>query len=520
MPHIVPFSGSGDDNWIVEGWARTKLKAQDPTRAFGYVMSTVREEYAAIMDVLDQAVDHLTPAQISVQLAAGGVDLHPVVVAQRLRALRDTFLAVSGQPDNDIERWQELNGARWRYTATAQGRQVQRLWTLLAAEGLVQREIPLDGLARMREALAALQEEDVTPEDLVKLAGQAFVEHDQLDASLVGQADMLAQLADRFDLDADGTAELKQLIVEYATHVVVHLDQGVVAVHTQLVRLRPRFTELAAACRAQSRAGALVARGVLAPSRGAQEGDWEQLLSWFAPSSGRCARFGLQLVRAIPMMHANLRRQQSVAGPGTLRAKALSLAAACRDARRGEAVFRASLADRPWVKLHTCAEGEGGGEVVSWHAGPRVSALAMLRASGQSGPRGTVTPRRDRAEAAREVARERERVEAEQREAVAEALAGVFPLSDRACRVALRAVMAAARGVEVGGVRAGQVGGVGCVLTAVEGALGRVDGVGWSVLVPGRQVAFHPEAVTGAARAAELRGARSDVAAVRVEVLA
>ncbi len=485
---------------------------------FGYVMSTVREEYAAIMDVLDQAVDHLTPAQISVQLEASGIDLHPGVVAQRLRALRDTFLAVSGQPDNDIERWQELNGARWRYTATAQGRQVQRLWTLLAAEGMVQREIPLDGLARIREALAALGEA-VAPEDLVKLAGQAFVEHDHLDASLVGQADILAQLAVRFDLDAAGTAELKQLIVEYATHVVVHLDREVVAVHAQLVRLRPRFAELAAACRAQSRAGALVARGVLAPSRGAQEGDWEQLLSWFAPASGRSARFGLQLVRAIPMMHANLRRQQSVAGPGTLRAKALSLAAACRDARRGEAVFRASLADRPWVKLHTCAEGEGG-EVVSWHAGPRVPALAMLRASGQSGPRGTVAPRRDRAQAAREVARERERVEAEQRAAVAEVVAGVFPLSDGACRLALRAVMAAARGVEVGGVRAGRAGGVGCVLTAVEGALGRVDGVGWSVLVPGRQVAFHPEAATGAQRAAKRCGGRPEVAAVRVEVLA
>ncbi|MFE1764068.1 DUF2397 domain-containing protein [Streptomyces angustmyceticus] len=519
MSHFAGSGDAGDDDWIVEGWARAKLRAQDPSRVFGYVVSTVREEYAAIMDVLDQAVDHLTPAQISVQLAAGGIDLHPVVVAQRLRALRDTFLAVSGQPDNDIERWQELNGARWRYTATAQGRQVQRLWTLLAAEGMVQREIPLDGLARIREALAALQEEAVAPQDLVKLAGQAFVEHDQLDASLVGQADMLAQLADRFDLDADGTAELKQLIVEYATHVVVHLDREVVAVHAQLVRLRPRFAELAAVCRAQSRAGALVARGVLAPSRGAQEGDWEQLLSWFAPASGRAARFWLQLVRAIPMMHANLRRQQSVAGPGTLRARALSLAAACRDARWGEAVFRASLADRPWVKLHTCAEGEGG-EVVSWHAGPRVPALAMLRASGQSGPRGTVAPRRDRAEAAREVARDRERVEAEQRAAVAEVLAGVFPLSDRACRVALRAVMAAARGVQVGGVRAGRVGGVGCVLTAVEGALGRVDGVGWSVLVPGRQVAFHPEAATGAACAVQRRGGRPDVAAVRVDVLA
>ncbi|MFD9047211.1 DUF2397 family protein [Streptomyces zaomyceticus] len=482
-------------------------------------MSTVRQEHTAIMGVLDQAVDHLTPSEIAVELAARGVTLHPVVVAQRLRALQDTFLAVWGQPDNEIERWQELNGARWRYTATAHGRQVQRLWSVLSAEGMVQREVALDGLARIRDALTALQGEAVAPQAAAKLAGQVFVEHDQLDASLVGQSDMLARLADRFDLDAEGTGELKQLIVEYATHVVVHLDREVVAVHGLLVGLRPRFAELAAACGSQSRAGALVARGVLAPSRGAQQGDWEQLLGWFAPASGRAWRFGLQLVRAIPMMHANLRRQQSVVGPGTLRAKALSLAAACRSSERGEAVFRASLADRPWAKLHTCAEGEDS-EVISWHEGPRVPALAMLRASGQSGPRGPVPPRRDREEAAREVARERERAGAERRAAAAEVLAGVFPLSDRACRLALRAVMAAARGAEMDGVRAGCSEGVVCTLTGVEGAVGRVDGVTWSVLVPGRQVAFHPQAAGGPAGGTLAQMPRGRAAAVRVEVLA
>lgn len=220
------------------------------------------------------------------------------------------------------------------------------------------------------------------------------------------------------------------------------------------------------------------------------------------------------------MMHDNLRRQQSVVRPGTLRAKALSLAAACRDREWGEAVFRASVADRPWAKLHTCAEAEDG-EVVSWHEGPRVPTVAMLRASGQSGPRGVVTPRRDRGEAAREVARERERVEAQRRAAAAEVLAGEFPLSDRACRLALRAVMAAAQGSEAGGVRVGYWQGVGCTLTAAQGVVGRIDGVEWSVLVPGRQVAFHPQAPggPGSGEARHMRDGRGQ-AAVRVEVVA
>ncbi|OXZ01511.1 hypothetical protein BEH93_30380 [Streptomyces sp. 2R] len=60
---------------------------------------------------------------------------------------------------------------------------------------------------------------------------------------------------------------------------------------------------------------------------------------------------------------------------------------------------------------------------------------------------------------------------------------------------------------------------MGCTLTAVRGVVGRVDGVAWSVLVPGRQVAFHPRAAgppgDGAAGAA---GGGRVQAALRVEV--
>lgn len=111
MPHNVAFCDPGTDDWIVDEWTRTGPGAQDPTRALGYTVSRVRHEYAAVMGVLDQAVDHLTPAEIAVELAARGVALQPGVVAQRLKALQETFLAVSGQPDNEIERWQELSGA-------------------------------------------------------------------------------------------------------------------------------------------------------------------------------------------------------------------------------------------------------------------------------------------------------------------------------------------------------------------------------------------------------------------------
>ncbi|MDL5198613.1 DUF2397 family protein [Streptomyces sp. ALI-76-A] len=507
-------AGDSETDWVVEGWADAGMAAGDPARVVGYVLSPLRGQYLAIMEVLEQSVDHLTPAEVRAALAAEGTELPLATVTTRLRALSDTFLAASGRPDSEVERWHELNGARWRYSATPRGRQMQRLWTQLASDGLVPREIPMDGLSRIQQALAAIHGDQSSNAALSELAGQVFVEHDHLDGALVGQADMLAQLADRFNLDLRATGELKQLILEYATHVVVHLDAAVVRIHAELVRLRPRFAELAAARRGQSPAGALVARGVLAPARGLRAADWEQLLGWFSPGSGKAARFGLQLVRAIPMLHANLLRHQSVGGPATLRARALSLAVACQDPHHGRAVLRQALADRPWTKLHTVAEADTS-EVVSWHEGPRVAALAMLRATGQSSARGAVTGRKPRDES--EAVRRRAEREARHGAAVAEVLAGAGPLSDAACRLALRAVMAAARALEDSAGRIGQAEGVGCTLVAAAGVVGRVEGVRWSVLVPGRRVLFHPPVAVAAGRVPAGRRAEPAKVAVLVE---
>ncbi|MEE1806770.1 hypothetical protein [Streptomyces sp. BE133] len=118
------------------------------------------------------------------------------------------------------------------------------------------------------------------------------------------------------------------------------------------------------------------------------------------------------------------------------------------------------------------------------------------------------------------MALEKQQREAERRAAVVEILAGVFPLSDRACRVALRAVTAAARGVERDGGRTGRAEGVGCTLTAAPGVVGRVDGVTWSVLVPGRQIVFHREGVGGGAVSLPQLSGGTGAVAVCVEVAA
>lgn len=77
--------------------------------------------------------------------------------------------------------------------------------------------------------------------------------------------------------------------------------------------------------------------------------------------------------------------------------------------------------------------------------------------------------------------------------------------------------MAAARALEDSAGRIGQAEGVGCTLVAAAGVVGRVEGVRWSVLVPGRRVLFHPPVAVAAGRVPAGRRAEPANVAVLVE---
>ncbi len=110
----------------------------------------------------------------------------------------------------------------------------------------------------------------------------------------MGAEDSLAGLAERFDLDRESTAELKGLLVDYATHVAAELERGTQQAHDVLHRhLRPHFADLAAISVAGSQARALIARGALTASKGGRVADWEGLTAWCDPHTGRSSRFAL-----------------------------------------------------------------------------------------------------------------------------------------------------------------------------------------------------------------------------------
>jgi hypothetical protein len=356
------------------------------------------------------------------------------------------------------------------------------------------REIPLASLNRVVRVLEQLTASVAGPEaDVAELVGQLFTSHDDLDAALVGAEESLTGLANRFDLDVESAAELKGLLVDYATRVAAELDRGAALAYQQLVALQSHFETLAATAVAASDARVLIERGALSASRGGRTADWRGLMAWFDPSAGRAARFGYRLVRALPGMHANLRRLHSSAGAVTSRARILAFARAAADPRWGTLVTNAALGDHSWRKLHGAADDADLPRPPSWRGGPTVEVPDLLRKTGTTGARGRA-PAARQDDAAREViaARRAARM-AEHRAALREILAASpgAPLSDTAARVALRALLVAARAGSVGGRRVGEIDGLACTLVHTGVGAGVVAAPTWRAWVPGRVVVFH-----------------------------
>ncbi len=464
----------------------------DDREVLTYLVVPESDQYIAIMDVLEASVLDLTEAEVATRLSAVGVHIATDTLDARLQQLR-TWGAVSSRPDaSRILRYADLLGRHWRYCATPAGRHVQRFYRTVLAGTKAVREIPLPSLHRV---VAAAEELAGTGDRAanVEMIRQLFINHDDLDAALVGAEDSLAGLIDRFDLNDAATTELKSLLVGYATHVAVELDQGAARTYRALASLRGRFPEFAASTVASSDARTLIERGALVAGRGGRVEDWRGLLTWFDPTSGRAARFGLRLVRALPGMHLNLRRLHSSAGSATGRSRALALARACGNPEFGTAVFLAAVGDHRWRKLYGEADDSDSQRPQGWRDAPKVTVPELLRLTGRSGARGRAPAARDDS-AAREVVEERRRQRAAIREAAIQEILAAAPgseLSDPAARVALATLLAATRASARAGRRHAERDGLSCTVFDRPGTTGLLCGPRWRVMTPSRWIVFH-----------------------------
>jgi hypothetical protein len=474
------------------------LGAADGRRVMTYLVVRESDDYIAIMDVLESSVSDLTPDEVAAALRAAGRALDTKVVEQRLDALA-AWLAVSPRTDaSRIQRYVDLLARNWRYTATPAGRQVHRFYRAVLAGTPVLREIPLTSLGRIVAALDALAADAVGRAALsdvqrIDHIGALFTSHDDLDGALVGAEDALAGLADRFDLDDERMAELKGLLVGYATRVAAELDAGSARAARSLEVLRPVFADLAALAVTNSEARALIERGALTASRGGRVSDWEGLATWLDAGTGRAARFSLRLVRALPGMHANLRRLHTSSGTATSRTRALGLARASAHPELGTQIWQAALGDHPWRKLHNAADDADLARLPAWRSGPQVDVPDLLRSSGRTGPRGKGGAARDDSHARADVAAARQNRLEVHDTALREILAAApgAPLSEAAARIALNSLMASVRTGATGTRRTASRDGLAATLIFTGDGVGVLRAPTWRVLLPGRHILFH-----------------------------
>jgi len=466
---------------------------QDARGVLSYLVAPEAAHYIAIMDVLEASITDLTPDEVAAALASAQRPIEVGVVQLRLDQLRE-WGAVSARSDTArILRYEDLLARNWRYTPTTVGRQVQRFYRKVLAGTPAVREIPLASLARVVQAVETLsvapQVEDVASEQI----GRLFVDHDDLDSALVGAEDGLTGLIDRFDLDDDATAELKLMLVDYATHVAAELDRGAERAFAALSRLRPRFPDLVRETVRASDARQLIERGALSASHGGRTEDWEALLAWFDPFSGRAQRFTLRLVRALPGMHANLRRLHSSSGAVTSRARALALAKACLHPEHGAAILLAALGDHSWRKLYGDGDEAEGPRIRSWREPPYIELPELLRTTGRTGVRGRAPAARDDSSTRDQVARARERRAAEHDLAIREVLSTPLgaQMSERAARVALASLLAAVRASCIERRRTAVRDGLACTLFEGTTEAGGLWAPTWHVSTPHRIPVFH-----------------------------
>ena len=484
---------------------------QDTARTVvSYLVAPEALQYIDLMAVLEASVDDLTPGQVLRALidAGSAAELDLRAVEARLEQLRAWGAATARTDTSGAKRYHDLLARNWRYTATPVGREVQRFFHQRLAGTQLAREIPLNSLQRALTSLAALRTllsdvpHDLDPDALsdeqalvfAEHTATLFVSHDDLDAALVGAEDTLAGLSDRFDLDHEGTSALKDLLVEYATRVATELSRGSGRAFAALQEMHERCPLLAAVTVRTSLGSELIARGAMTASRGGRAADWEGLLSWFDPATGRAARLSMALVRSVPGMQANLRRLHSSTGTATARSRALAFAAACRDPHLAVDLFAAATGDHPWRKLHGAAD-EVGVRNPSWASGPVVQVGDILRSTGRTGSRGRPAAARDDEQARTQVAAQRAHREQIRRAAITEVLAmtPTQALSTDAGKLALDALTYTARTSPSGRVRTSRHTrlGLACTLVYTPGTDGFLRTARWSVHLADRTPVFH-----------------------------
>lgn len=310
---------------------------------FTYV--TESPEYRSILGIFAGTFfAELTPDEVTVQLAATGVDLPVETVAQRLESLKSWGNLDASASVGAVSTVADYYRRRNRYLITRVGQEVHELVEGVLAQVDDVRDVALgrlDVLVAALEALLRLDAATADPGILADAVRAVFDPHRAFSAEITQFFAAINQWQVRYDLDESEFAFFSEVLIGYVGERLESLERRARPIGTLLDQLAPRIPQLVE--RARDGLAARVTDAGLADvqvraAHGSRTRDWENLTAWFRGRPGspsRVATLGSDAVNAVRTLTQNLTRlSRSGLGGSSRRADYLRLAAWFDEARR------------------------------------------------------------------------------------------------------------------------------------------------------------------------------------------
>jgi uncharacterized protein (TIGR02677 family) len=387
----------------------------DARRLFRYVTGDEWRDYRAIMGVFAGTFfSEFTPDEVAARLrdGAGGVDLDPAVVAERLESLKRwgnlTVSSAVGNPTSIADYYRRRN----RYLITRAGQEVHQV-----VEGVLRRvdevrDVSTGRLRALHDALQALDSADVAGLDTVELADlvrAVFDPHEAFTSEISQFFAAINQWQSRYDLSPDEFRFFAEVLVGYVAERLDEIERTSRPIGRLLLALEPRVTTIVERANRglASRVEDAGLAGAVAVTRmpGSTVGDWALLIGWFVARGGdssRIERLGREAVSAIRTLTLNLARLSRVGiGSASRRADFLRLAGFFAAAppeqipRLAAAAFGLHGANH-WGVLAADAD-DPVSTTTPWCDAPTAAVPVALRERGDTTNRGRTSPVRDRA---------------------------------------------------------------------------------------------------------------------------
>ena len=378
-------------------------------RLFRYLLGEEWQDYRAILRVFANTFfSEFDSSDIATEL-----QIDTEVARERLESLRRwgnlTDSSSVGNPAN----LDEYNRKRNRYLITRAGQEVYDLVEIVLSSVELASDVQAARLEDLHRALESLQERlDANSGDRDGLAADiraVFDIHERFTSELTMFFAELNEWQNRYDLTPDEVQYLAGVLVDYVSEQLTIIERNTLPISRSLDGILPRLDELLPALHAGladrvDREG-LAASVAVRRLPGTETEDWQHLAAWFVGTPAmpsRLSELTRQALAAVRTLTANVSRLSRLGVGATSRrtdfvrlAQMFDRAANVDNAHQIAAAAFGLGSCRRLGTLASDAE-DPVASVTSWADAPRAVVPVSLRERGDTTPRGSASPIRDR----------------------------------------------------------------------------------------------------------------------------